>query len=171
MCPSDATWPHIIRPTLVQVMACWLKATSHHLNQCWLIINTLRLRQNGCHFLDNVFKWTFLNENVWISDKISLKFVAKGPINNIPAFIEIMACCHSGDKPLSEPMMVILLTHTCVTRPQWVKWCPVAFTSGTFHRRHCRFQSLKCVKKITHVNLQSHLSRSNELTLNVRGPS
>ena len=26
----------------------------------------------------------------------------------------------SGDKPLSEPMMVILLTHICVTRPQWV---------------------------------------------------
>ena len=27
----------------------------------------------------------------------------------------------SGDKPLSEPMMVSLLTHICVTRPQWVK--------------------------------------------------
>ena len=26
-----------------------------------------------------------------------------------------------GDKPLSEPMMVSLLTHICVTRPQWVK--------------------------------------------------
>ena len=26
----------------------------------------------------------------------------------------------SGDKPLSEPMMVSLLTHICVTRPQWV---------------------------------------------------
>ena len=25
-----------------------------------------------------------------------------------------------GDKPLSEPMMVSLLTHICVTRPQWV---------------------------------------------------
>ena len=25
-----------------------------------------------------------------------------------------------GDKPLSEPMMVCLLTHICVTRPQWV---------------------------------------------------
>ena len=27
----------------------------------------------------------------------------------------------SGDKPLSEPVMVRLLTHICVTRPQWVK--------------------------------------------------
>ena len=27
-----------------------------------------------------------------------------------------------GDKPFSEPIMVSLLTHICVTRPQWVKW-------------------------------------------------
>ena len=26
-----------------------------------------------------------------------------------------------GDKPLSEPLMIILPTHICVTRPQWVK--------------------------------------------------
>ena len=31
-----------------------------------------------------------------------------------------MAWRRPGDKPLSEPMMVILLTHICVTRPQWV---------------------------------------------------
>ena len=32
-----------------------------------------------------------------------------------------MAWRRSGDKPLSEPMMVRLPTHICVTRPQWVK--------------------------------------------------
>ena len=32
-----------------------------------------------------------------------------------------MAWHRPGDKPLSEPMMVCLLTHICVTRPQWVK--------------------------------------------------
>ena len=31
-----------------------------------------------------------------------------------------MARCRPGDKPLSEPMMVSLLTHICVTRPKWV---------------------------------------------------
>ena len=31
-----------------------------------------------------------------------------------------MAWRRPGDKPLSEPMMVSLLTHICVTRPQWV---------------------------------------------------
>ena len=62
----------------------------------------------------------FLNENVIISTRISLKFVSKTPINNIPALVQIMAWRRPGDKPLSEPMMVISLTHICVTRPQWV---------------------------------------------------
>ena len=37
--------------------------------------------------------------------KISLKFVAKGPINNKPALVHIMAWCQIGDKPLSEAML------------------------------------------------------------------
>ena len=32
-----------------------------------------------------------------------------------------MAWCPPGDKPLSESMMVSLVTYICVTRPQWVK--------------------------------------------------
>ena len=46
-----------------------------------------------------------MNENIWISIKISLKFVPKGPINNIPALVQIMAWRRTGDKPLSEAMM------------------------------------------------------------------
>ena len=34
-----------------------------------------------------------------------------------------MAWRRPGDKPLSEPMVIRLLTHLCVTRPQWVKGC------------------------------------------------
>ena len=83
-------------------------------------LNTLRPRQNGRHFPDDIFKCIFLNENAWILIKISLKFVPKGPINKIPTLVQIMAWRRSGDKPLSEPMMVSLLTHICVTRPQWV---------------------------------------------------
>ena len=48
------------------------------------MFNTLRPRQNGRRFPDDVFKSIFLNENVWIPLKISLKFVPNGPINNIP---------------------------------------------------------------------------------------
>ena len=87
----------------------------------WSIFNTLRPRQNGRHFPDDTFKCIFLNENVWIVIKFSLKFVPKCSINNIPALVQIMAWRRPGEKPLSEPMMVILLTHICVTRPQWVK--------------------------------------------------
>ena len=85
-----------------------------------LFLNTLRPRQNGRRFADDTFKRIFRNENVRISIKISLMFVPKGPINNIPALVQIMARRRTGDKPLSEPMMVSLLTQICVTRPQWV---------------------------------------------------
>ena len=91
-------------------------------------INTLRPRQNGCLFADEIFKCIFFNENVWISITISLKFVPKVRINNIPALVQIMAWRRLGDKPLSETMMVTLLMHICVTRPQWVKlWDEITY--------------------------------------------
>ena len=83
-------------------------------------INTMRPRQNGRHFADDIFKCIFLKENAWILIKISLKFVPKGPIDKIPALVQIMAWRRSGDKPLSELMMISLLTHLCITLPQWV---------------------------------------------------
>ena len=83
-------------------------------------LNTLRPRQNGCHFPDDIFKWIFVNEIIWISIKISLKFVTGGRIDNIPALVKIMAWRRPGEKLLSEPMMVSSLRHICVTRPQWV---------------------------------------------------
>ena len=82
-------------------------------------VNTLRPRQHGCHFPDGTFKYIFLNGNIWIWMKISLKSVSKGSINNIPTLDEIMAWHQPGDKPLSEPMMDNLPTHICVTQPQW----------------------------------------------------
>ena len=102
-------------------MSCCLSAPSHWLIQCWLpIINTLRQRQNGLHFADDIFQHIFLHENVWISLKISQNFVPKVSTNNIPALVQIMAWRRPGDKPLSQPIMVGLLTHICVIRPQWV---------------------------------------------------
>ena len=50
-------------------------------------IQRLRPRQNGLHFADDTFRLIFLNENVKIATKISLKFVPKGPINNNPALV------------------------------------------------------------------------------------
>ena len=86
------------------------------------LINNLYLTHWGrakC-FADNIFKYIFLNKNVWIWLKISLKFAPKVWINNIQKLVQIMAWRQPGAKPLSEPMMVSLMKHIYVTRPQWV---------------------------------------------------
>ena len=68
-------------------------------------INTLRPIQNDGHFLGNNFTCNLLNENVWITINISLKFVPKCQIQTIPALVQIMAWCRTGHKPLPEAVM------------------------------------------------------------------
>ena len=53
------------------------------------IINTLMPRQDDRHFAADIFKCIFLKENVSSLIEISLKFVLKGPINNISALIQV----------------------------------------------------------------------------------
>ena len=65
--------------------------------------------------------------------KISPKCILKSPINNVLALVQIMAWCWASDKPLSEPMMVNLLMHICVTWPQWVNGsmaCIICHSNG-----------------------------------------
>ena len=66
-------WACVYLPTV------WLKLTriSESGPRCLLRLplNTLRPGQNGHHFSDDIFKSIFLNENVWISVEIMLKFV------------------------------------------------------------------------------------------------
>ena len=69
---------------------------------------------------DDLFECIFMNENVCILIKISMEFVSRGPINDIPALFQMMTWHWPSDKPLSEPMMINLLTHICVTHPQWI---------------------------------------------------
>ena len=66
---------------------------------CWYL-NTLRPTQNWRYFTND----------------IALKFVPKVWIDNIPALVKIMAWHRPGDKPLSQPVLVSLLTHICITR-------------------------------------------------------
>ena len=105
-------------------------------------VNTWRPRQNGRHLPDDpdskvhgahlghvgprwapwwphesCYQGIFSNFLEW-KCIISLKSVFEGPINNIPASVQIMAWRRPGDKQLSEPMMVRLPTHMRVTRPQ-----------------------------------------------------
>ena len=89
--------------------------------------------------LCNIFKCIFMNVNVWILVKMSLKFVPKGPINIISSLVQIMAWGRPGEKPLSEPIMVRSLTHICVTWPQWVN---TAFHAIQTKRIHPHYMSL-----------------------------
>ena len=107
--------PRRTRHSLVTV---WTGTPAWH----WCPMNKFRLRQNGRHLTDDLFKCIFLNENVWISIKVSLHFVPQGPIDDIPALVQIMAWRRPGDKPLSEPMMVRLPTYICVTRPHFINF-------------------------------------------------
>ena len=43
-----------------------------------------------------------------------------------------MAWGRPGDKSLSQPMMVSLLTQICVTRPQWVDILAVVYTPAKY---------------------------------------
>ena len=54
---------------------------------------------------DDLFKCIFLNENDRIQIQISLKCVARCPVDNKPALVQVMAWRRIGDKPLLELMM------------------------------------------------------------------
>ena len=128
--------------------------SSYYFRQCSLFpptINTLRRRQNGRRFPDDIFKCIFLNENVWILIKVSLKFVPKGSIDNISALVKIMAWRRPGDKPLFEPIMVSLPTHICVTQPQWVN----SLTAGDAAWHHGTFVNIPVGNNILPVSIKS----------------
>ena len=50
-------------------------------------INTLRLRQNGCCVADNIFRSICFCASNCILFEISLKFVHKGAIDDMPALV------------------------------------------------------------------------------------
>ena len=104
---------HLITHILLKYVASWHRVAQQS-------FNSLRPRQNERHFADDIFHYISLIENIWISIKMWLKFVPRGPINNIPALVQIMAWRRPGDKPLSEPMIDSLPKYISVTRPQWV---------------------------------------------------
>ena len=101
-------------------------------------INSSPPGQNGHHFPDDIFKCIFMNEKFCILIRISLKFVPKGPINNIPALVQIMACRLIGAKPLFEPML-IQFTDAYMRHQgemSWIKhtlhWCQMGVKASQF---------------------------------------
>ena len=71
--------PKANREKMTQVSETW-NFFSNNASYC---SNTLRPRQSARHFANNIFKCIFLDENIWIPLKISLKFVPKEQYSSI----------------------------------------------------------------------------------------
>ena len=61
-----------------------------------------------------------------------------------------MAWRWPGDKPLSEPMMVSVLTHICVTRPQWVNSSTTVSCVTNYKSKIFKFIVLNTLKPKDH---------------------
>ena len=75
--PSDAIWRQRSGSTLAQVMACCLKALSHYINQCWLIISKvsdIRLRASSQEITE-----PSITEVIWKIKYRYLKFHSNFP--------------------------------------------------------------------------------------------
>ena len=66
----------------------------------------LSLDKMAASLAEDIFKRIFLDENDRIPIHISLKFVPRSPIGNKSTLVRVMAWHQTGDKPLSEPMMI-----------------------------------------------------------------
>ena len=55
---------------------------------------------------DDNFKYIFVDGNERMPIRISLKFVPMGPIDNKLALVKVMAWRRTGDKELSELMLI-----------------------------------------------------------------
>ena len=85
-------------------------------------VSSLGPRQDGRHFADDIFKCIFLNEHFWILNKISLKYVPWGLINNKAVLVQITAKRRTQmTSHYLKQCWCGALTRIYVTRPQWVK--------------------------------------------------
>ena len=78
------------------------------------------------------FKMHFLEWKLLYFDETFIEICSPGPINNIPALVQIMAWRLSGAKPLSEPMIAYFNDAYIRHIRQWVKAIKSAlYTSGS----------------------------------------
>ena len=64
------------------------------------------------------FEMYFLGRKWMNFDKNSIEVCSRGLTDNIPVLVQIMAWRRPGDRPLPKPIMVSLLAHIWVVRPQ-----------------------------------------------------
>ena len=146
-----------------------------------VLVNTLRPRQDGRHFADDIFKCIFLNEIYCVFIWISLKYILRSPIVIMPALVQIMARCRTGNKPLSEPMMAqfidTYLHHLASMNSQnqdnlWLIACCLFIAKslskqctfddsielGAFSEKNCRLSTMmKITRTLSHRDSQCYL--------------
>ena len=83
-------------PSVLCIGFSWNVVTARPFTCMLQQLNTFRPRQNGRNFPDDIYKCIFMNENVRVSLKISLKFVPMSQINNIPSLVQIMVWRRPG---------------------------------------------------------------------------
>ena len=109
----------LMDPPVTRLVCCHtilqFKSHTEKFDFKWRHIWSNSLKHWGLAKMADIFQTTFLKALYWMKMyKFRLRFHGS-------LFLGVPA----GDKPLSEPMMICLLTHICVTRPQWVKDCDV----------------------------------------------
>ena len=57
----------------------------------WDFTITLRPKQNCRHFASHILKRIFVNENGWISMKMSVNIIPNGPVDNTSASVQVKA--------------------------------------------------------------------------------
>ena len=131
------TWPIFIYPTFssswpgpLGIGICRAVMSSPAENQCvvsvsspcalqhWSTkVDTLRPRQNGCHFADGISKWIFMNENMYL-DIYNLFLRVQLTIKQ--HWIRKGLCTKQATSHCLNQWWLSLLTHIWVTMPQWL---------------------------------------------------
>ena len=93
------------KPLSGTMMTCVIPC--HYQVQWWPIVNwTLRNKQLFVSKLKCFLSSIFFMQFLFILFQSLLKFVPKGPIDNKSSLVQEIVWCLTGDKPLSEPMVI-----------------------------------------------------------------
>ena len=89
-------------------------------------LNSLRPKQNGCHFANSIVRFILMNENYFYFDSNFIEICSQKSNNNKIELEQLMAWQWSGDKLLSETVLVLSeLTH-------WLLWDAAVILNENF---------------------------------------
>ena len=135
----------------------------------YTVFNTLRPRQDGCLFADDILKCIFLNGNSWIPNKISWEYVAWRLIDNKPFMVQIMGCRRAGDNPIiwTNDGTVYWCIY-CKIRPPWVKgrwprrssWRHIHFSDYIAIRIYCILCFIQRYTVLNNEYLSNNIDKS-----------